>query len=78
MAKESIRVTATEKDVESEKYAFRGFLLRLGFIGADTKAYRKLLMKNLSGSAAFPNQAAADAFSAAQKAKRDASREVQA
>ena len=78
MAKESIRVTATEKDVESEKYAFRGFLLRLGFIGADTKAYRKLLMKNLSGSAAFPNQAAADAFSAAQKAKRDASKEVQA
>ena len=78
MAKESTRVTATEKDVESEKYAFRGFLLRLGFIGADTKAYRKLLMKNLSGSAAFPNQVAADAFSAAQKAKRDASKEVQA
>ena len=35
-------------------------------------------MKNLSGSAAFPNQAAADAFSAAQKAKRDAAKEVQA
>ena len=78
IAKESTRVTATEKNVESEKYAFRGFLLRLGFIGADTKACRKILMKNLSGSAAFPNKAAADAFSAAQKAKRDASKEVRA
>ena len=74
MAKESKRVTATEKDVESEKYAFRGFLLRLGFIGADSKAQRKLLLKNLSGSAAFPNREKADAFSAAQKAKRDAAK----
>ncbi len=78
MAKESVRVTATEKEVESEKYAFRGFLLRLGFIGTDSKEHRKILMKNLSGSAAFPNKAAADAFSAAQKAKRDAAKEVQA
>lgn len=74
MAKESRRVTATEKDVESEKYAFRGFLLRLGFIGADSKEQRKLLLKNLSGSAAFSNKEKADAFSAAQKAKRDAAK----
>lgn len=74
MAKESKRVTATEKDVESEKYAFRGFLLRLGFIGADRKEQRKLLLKNLSGSAAFPNKEKADAFSEAQKAKRDAAK----
>ena len=72
MAKEARRVTATEKDVESEKYAFRGFLLRLGFIGSDSKAQRKLLLKNLSGSAAFPNKEKAEAFSAAQKTKRDA------
>ena len=76
MAKNAKRVTATEKDAESEKYAFRGFLLRLGFIGADSKAQRKLLLKNLSGSAAFPNKEKADAFSAAQKAKRDAAKEV--
>ena len=74
MAKEARRVTATEKDVESEKYAFRGFLLRLGFIGADSKEQRKLLLKNLSGSAAFPNKEKADAFSTAQKAKRDAAK----
>lgn len=78
MAKEAKRVTATEKDVESEKYAFRGFLLRLGFIGAESKEQRKLLLKNLSGSAAFPNKEKADAFSAAQKAKREAAKEAQA
>ena len=69
--------TATEKEVESEKYAFRSFLLRLGFIGADSKGYRKTLLKNLSGSSAFPNKAAADAFSAAQKAKHEAAKEEQ-
>ena len=78
MAKEAKRVTATEKEVESEKYAFRGFLLRLGFIGAESKEQRKLLLKNLSGSAAFPSKEKADVFSAAQKARRDAAKGVQA
>lgn len=77
MAKEAKRVTATEKEVESEKYAFRGFLLRLGFIGAESKDQRKLLLKKLSGSAAFPNREKADAFSEAQKAKREAAKEEQ-
>ena len=71
-------MTATEKEVESEKYAFRGFLLRLGFIGAESKAQRKLLLKNLSGSAAFQSKEKADVFSAAQKARRDAAKEAQA
>lgn len=74
MAKQSKRVIATEKNVESEKYAFRGFLLRLGFIGAESKEHRKLLLKNLSGASAFPTKAAADAFAAAQKAKRAATK----
>lgn len=74
MAKEATRVTATETEVESEKYAFRCFLLRLGFIGAEYKAERKILLKKLSGSAAFPNQEKADAFSAAQKEKREAAK----
>ena len=81
MAKEAKRVTATETEVESEKYAFRCFLLRLGFIGAESKVQRKILMRRLSGTAAFPNKAKADAFSAAQKSKRDAAKaaeEVQA
>ena len=74
MAREAQRVTATEKEVESEKYAFRGFLLRLGFIGAESKAYRRVLLRRLSGSAAFPNSEKAEAFSAAQKAKRTAAK----
>ena len=53
MAKNAKRVTAKEKEVESEKYAFRCFLLRLGFIGVEYKTERKILLKNLSGSSAF-------------------------
>ena len=53
MSKNAKRVTVTEKAVENEKYAFRCFLLRLGFIGAEYKAERKILLKNLTGSSAF-------------------------
>ena len=55
MARNQKRITATEKEVENEKYAFRCFLLRLGFIGAEYKEERKILLKNLSGSSAFKN-----------------------
>ena len=53
MAKNAKRVTATEKAVNNEKYAFRCFLLRLGFIGAEFKDERKILLRNLSGNSAF-------------------------
>lgn len=36
---------------ENEKYAFRVWLLRLGFIGPEYKESRELLLKNLPGSA---------------------------
>lgn len=49
------RITAAEKQVENEKYAFRCFLLRLGFIGAEYKTERKILLQNLSGNSAFKN-----------------------
>ena len=49
------RIQAKEKEVDNEKYAFRCFLLRLGFIGAEYKADRKILLKNLEGSSAFKN-----------------------
>lgn len=57
MSKEQKRINSTEKEVTNEKYAFRCFLLRLGFIGAEYKADRKILLKNLSGSSAFKNGA---------------------
>ena len=55
MAKEAKRVTAKEKEVDNVKYAFRCFLLRLGFIGDEYKQNRKILMRNLTGSSAFKN-----------------------
>lgn len=53
MAKTQKRVIAKEKKTENDKYAFRCFLLRLGFIGDEYKAARKILLKNLTGSGAF-------------------------
>ena len=55
MARNQSRVNSSEKLIENEKYAFRCFLLRLGFIGAEYKTARKILLKNLSGSSAFRN-----------------------
>ena len=57
MAKTQKRVTAKDKTVDNEKYAFRCFLLRLGFIGAEYKADRKILLSKLSGSSAFKSGA---------------------
>ena len=47
------RVSLKDKEVENEKYAFRCFLLRLGFIGDDSKVARRILLQNLSGNSAF-------------------------
>lgn len=52
-AKTLNRVNAIQKDVDNEKYAFRCFLLRLGFIGAEFKLERKILLRNLFGNTAF-------------------------
>ena len=63
-------VQAKEKPVENEKYAFRCFLLRLGFIGAEYKQTRKVLLKNFEGSSAFRTQEAADKYREKQEAKK--------
>jgi len=57
MARNQKRITAKEKDVDNEKYAFRCFLLRLGFIGNEYKDERKVLLRNLTGSSAFKSGA---------------------
>lgn len=54
-AKTQKRVNAVYKPTENEKYTFRCFLLRLGFIGDEFKAERKILLKNLTGSSALKN-----------------------
>lgn len=53
MAKNAKRITAKEKEVPNDKYAFRCFLLRLGFIGQEYKGIRRELLKRLTGSSAF-------------------------
>lgn len=53
MAIERTRVTSKPKKSENEKYDFRCFLLRLGFIGEEFKGFRKFMMRNLTGNAAF-------------------------
>ena len=53
MARNQKRITAKEKVTDNDKYAFRCFLLRLGFIGAEFKDERKILLRDLSGNSAF-------------------------
>lgn len=53
LVKEGSSVKCKEREIHSEKYAMRCFLVRLGFIGGEFKKDRKLLMQNLSGSSAF-------------------------
>ena len=62
LARTHKRVSATEQEVENEKYAFRCFLLRLGFIGSEYKEARKILLKYLSGNAAFRDTRESEGF----------------
>lgn len=54
-AKEKKRVTAREKASDNEKFAFRVFLIRVGFVGDEYKVARKILLSNLNGNSAFKN-----------------------
>lgn len=56
MAKNQKRINNKPDTSNNEKYAFRCFLLRLGFIGAEFKSVRKVLLRNLTGSSAFRNK----------------------
>jgi len=57
-AKEKKRVNGKEKASESSpKFLMRVFLLSLGFIGAEYKIARRILLSKLSGSSAWPKGA---------------------
>jgi hypothetical protein len=49
LARKLRRVTVTERVTDNPRYAFRCFLLRLGFIGDEYKTVRKYLMKGVPG-----------------------------
>ena len=53
LCKTQKKITAKEKDIENGKYAFRCFLLRLGFIGNKFKDERKILLRHFTGSSAY-------------------------
>ena len=53
MARQMKRVSGKPTETDNDKYAFRCFLLRLGFIGDEYKAARKILLRNLTGNSAF-------------------------
>lgn len=55
MAKNQKRINNKPDTSDNEKYAFRCFLLRLGFIGTEFKSVRKVLLRHLTGSSAFRN-----------------------
>ena len=53
MARDAKRVSSKPTKTDNDKYAFRCFLLRLGFIGKEYKTARKILLRNLTGNSAF-------------------------
>ena len=78
MAQTQKRVQAKETDDSNEKYSLRVWLVRLGLNGAEYKTERKILMKNLTGHAAFRTPADEEKWKARQQVKRDALRAVKA
>lgn len=52
-AKKQSRINNKPENTDNPKYTMRCYLLRLGMIGAEYKAVRKVLLRNLSGSSAF-------------------------
>ena len=53
LAKELKHASPKPQQRENEKYAFRCWMLRLGFIGDEFKTARTLLLKNVSGNGAW-------------------------
>lgn len=53
MARDAKRVSSKPTETDNDKYAFRCFLLRLGFIGKEYKTARRILLRNLTGNSAF-------------------------
>ena len=52
-AEQRTGITVENKPCDNPKYAFRCFLLRLGFIGVEYRKERAVLLRNLRGCSAF-------------------------
>ena len=53
LAKELKSASPKPQQTENEKYAFRCWMLRLGFIGEEFKTAREILLENVSGNGAW-------------------------
>ena len=53
LAKEIAYASPKPQQTENEKYAFRCWMLRLGFIGEEFETAREILLKNMDGNAAW-------------------------
>ncbi|MBR3000016.1 MAG: amidoligase family protein, partial [Oscillospiraceae bacterium] len=53
LAKEISYASPKPQQTENEKYAFRCWMLRLGFIGDEFKTARQILLRNMDGNSAF-------------------------
>ena len=60
LARTQKRVLAAERPVESDRYALRCLLLKIGFIGDAFKESRRVLLRNLSGSSSYAKQKAGE------------------
>ena len=58
MAKELKSASPNPQQDDNPRYAFRCWLLRLGFIGDEYKAIRAFLLKNFNGDGAWRRKAA--------------------
>jgi hypothetical protein len=52
-AKSLKHASMKRSQTDNEKFAMRVWLIRLGFVGTDFKEIRKIILKDLSGNAAF-------------------------
>ena len=50
MTRDAKRVSSKLTETDNDKYAFRCFLLRLGFIGKEYKTAREILLRKLTGN----------------------------
>ena len=61
LALESKYIKINPEPIENEKYSFRVWLVRIGFVGTEHKTSRKLLLSNLSGHTAFRTESQKEA-----------------
>ena len=62
-AKNQKRINNKPETTDNQKYTMRCYLIRLGMIGTEYKAVRKVILRNLEGSAAFRKVVNDDAVS---------------